>query len=91
MYTYKTQGTCSKQIFLDIEDGVIRGCAFERGCDGNAQGISKLVRGRRVEEVIDLLKGIQCQNGTSCPDQLALALEKWKEGSLQKAQADRGP
>lgn len=78
MYTYKTRGTCSTAIHLDIQDDVIRSCTFDRGCGGNTQGVGRLVTGMRVEDVIKQLKGIECQNGTSCPDQLAAALEAWQ-------------
>ena len=78
MYTYKTKGTCSSAIHLDIQNGAIAHCAFERGCNGNAQGLSRLLIGMKVEDAIAKLKGIQCQNGTSCPDQLAKALELWQ-------------
>jgi len=79
MYNYKTKGTCSKFIAIDVQDGVINSVQFEAGCGGNTEGISKLVTGRKVDEVIGLLEGINCQNGTSCPDQLAKALRKIKE------------
>ena len=76
MKHYQTNGTCSTGIEYEVENGVITACRFIGGCTGNTQGVAKLVIGRKVEEVIDLLKGIQCNNGTSCPDQLARALEK---------------
>lgn len=85
MFTYKTNGTCSTQIVLEIENDIIRTCRFERGCSGNTQGVSKLVIGKKVDEVIALLKGIQCQNGTSCPDQLAKALEAWSASAKESA------
>lgn len=72
---HKTRGTCSRGIELEIKDGMVTHCAFDGGCKGNTQAVARLVIGRPVEEVIHLLKGIQCQNGTSCPDQLAQALE----------------
>ena len=75
MQTYKTHGTCSRSILFDVNDGVVTACQIQGGCTGNAQGISKLVVGRKAKDVVSLLKGIQCQNGTSCPDQLARALE----------------
>jgi uncharacterized protein (TIGR03905 family) len=75
MTTYKTTGTCSRAINYEIENGVVTKCEFEGGCPGNTKGVAKLVIGRKVEEVIALLKGIPCRNGTSCPDQLARALE----------------
>ncbi len=78
MYTYKTKGTCSSRIDLDIEDGIIKSCQFHNGCSGNAEGVSKLIVGRRVDEIEVLLAGIQCRNGTSCPDQLSRALAAYK-------------
>ena len=75
MKTYRTQGTCSTAIQYEVQDGVLTACRFVGGCPGNTQGIAKLAVGRKVEDVIALLKGIPCRNGTSCPDQLARALE----------------
>lgn len=77
MYTYKTQGTCSREITFDVKDGKVSNVKFVAGCNGNLQGIGHLVEGMPVEEVIKKLKGISC-NGrpTSCPDQLATALEQ---------------
>ena len=74
MFTYKTQGTCSRAITIDAQDGVIRSVVFDGGCRGNTQGVARLVAGMKVEEAISRLKGIQCQGDTSCPDQLARAL-----------------
>ena len=76
MATYKTSGTCSMAINYEVENGVLTKCEFVGGCPGNTQGVAKLAVGRKVEDVISLLKGIQCRNGTSCPDQLARALEQ---------------
>lgn len=74
---YKTQGTCSRGIVVEIEDDVITSCKFNGGCAGNTQGVSALVRGMKVDDAIKKLKGIKCGfKSTSCPDQLALALEK---------------
>ncbi len=73
-FTFATTGVCSTSIDLEIEDGIIRHCAFENGCEGNLQGISSLVKGRRAEEVIPLLENITCNGHTSCPAQLAQAL-----------------
>ncbi len=74
-YTFQPRGVCSRQILLDIEDGVIQSCRFIGGCSGNTQGICKLVQGMEVEEVIERLEGLDCNGrGTSCPDQLAKAL-----------------
>ena len=73
---YRTSGTCAAAIEIDIEDGVINGVNFVGGCDGNLKGISSLVKNMRAEEAITRLKGITCgRKSTSCPDQLALALE----------------
>ncbi len=72
-------GTCSRQIDVEVEDGVILNVAFTGGCHGNTQGISALTRGMKVDEVIARMEGINCRNkGTSCPDQLAQALKKTK-------------
>ncbi|MCI5660736.1 MAG: TIGR03905 family TSCPD domain-containing protein [Clostridia bacterium] len=79
MFQYKTHGTCSQQILIDVnDDDVIENVQFIGGCTGNTQGVSKLVKGMKVDEVIARLKGIQCRAGTSCPDQLAQALEQMK-------------
>lgn len=75
MKTYKTQMTCAQAIQYEVQDGVLTACRFLGGCPGNTQGVARLAVGRPVNEVIKLLKGIQCRGGTSCPDQLARALE----------------
>ena len=73
---YRTQGTCSSNIELEVVDGIIRQVTFWGGCNGNLQGISSLVKGMTAEEAISRLKGIRCGfKSTSCPDQLAQALE----------------
>ena len=75
--TYKTKGTCSSQIDFDIIDGKITNVKFFGGCNGNLQGISSLVEGIAPEDAISKLKGIKCGfKNTSCPDQLACALEQ---------------
>ena len=74
-YTYHTSGTCSTQIDLELDNGLIRSVAFTGGCNGNLQGISRLVAGMPAEEAISKLEGIQCGwKPTSCPDQLSKAL-----------------
>jgi uncharacterized protein (TIGR03905 family) len=74
--TYKTSGTCSTAIDIQLDGDVIRSVAFTGGCNGNLQGISRLVEGMKVEDAITRLKGIRCGfKNTSCPDQLARALE----------------
>ncbi len=76
-YTYTPHGVCSRKIDIELEDGVVKSIAFLGGCNGNLQGVSALCQGRRVEEVIPLLRGINCGGkGTSCPDQLSRALEE---------------
>lgn len=76
-YEYKTKGTCSQRILFEIEDGKVRNVQFIGGCNGNLQGISKLVDGRDVHEVIEKIEGIHCgMKPTSCPDQLAKALKE---------------
>ena len=73
---YRTKGTCSRQIDLTIEEGIITDVKFYGGCNGNLQGISRLVIGQRAEGVAKTLKGVDCGGkGTSCPDQLAKAIE----------------
>jgi uncharacterized protein (TIGR03905 family) len=80
MQTYKTSGTCSRQIDFDVENGIVKSVKFLGGCSGNLQGISKLVVGRPVDEIITLLQGVKCGfKNTSCPAQLALALKEYKE------------
>ena len=77
---YKTHGTCSRLIKVEVEDGIITDCAFVGGCAGNTQGVAALVKGMRAEDAISKIKGLKCGfKGTSCPDQLALALEKLSE------------
>lgn len=74
---YKTTGTCSTMIDVELKDGVIDSVKFTGGCNGNLQGISALVKGMKPEEAISRLKGIRCGfKPTSCPDQLAHALEE---------------
>ena len=73
---YQTNGTCSTSIDIDVADGIIKSVSFTGGCNGNLKGISSLVQGMKVEDAISKLKGIKCGfKSTSCPDQLARALE----------------
>ena len=75
-YSYKTSGVCSSKIDIEIEDGIVKSVVFTNGCNGNTQGVSALAVGMKVEDVISRLKGIKCgYKNTSCPDQLATALE----------------
>lgn len=76
---YQTQGTCSKLIELEVENDIIQSVSFIGGCNGNLQGISSLVTGMKVDEVVSKLEGIRCgYKNTSCPDQLAQALKRLK-------------
>ena len=76
-YEYVTKGTCAQKIFLEIDNDKIKNIIFYGGCSGNLKGICSIVKGMNIYEVIDKLKGIKCGNkSTSCPDQLATALEE---------------
>ena len=75
-FTYRTNGVCSRNIHIEIEDSIVKSVRFEGGCNGNTKGISSLVEGMEVEDVIKRLEGIKCGfKSTSCPDQLANALK----------------
>lgn len=74
--SYKTRGTCSARIDIELDGDTVSKVSFVGGCNGNTQGISKLVEGMKVDDVISRLEGINCNGkGTSCPDQLAKALK----------------
>ena len=76
---YVTHGTCSTAIDVEVKDGIIESVKFTGGCNGNTQGVSALVKGMSVDEAISRLKGIKCgMRPTSCPDQLARALEQMR-------------
>lgn len=80
---YTTKGTCSRLIHFDLEDGKVKNVQFIGGCNGNLKGIGSLVEGMPAEEVISRLKGTTCgMKNTSCPDQLAKALEEALNGTL---------
>ena len=80
MFEVRPSGVCSRMITFDVADNKLKGVPFFGGCPGNATGISQLVEGRDVDEIISLLDGITCgRKPTSCPDQLARALKAWKE------------
>ena len=80
MQTYMTRGTCSRQILFDVtEDNKVKNVKFIGGCSGNLQAMARLVDGKDIDEVISTLKGIKCRSNTSCGDQLAIALERYKE------------
>ncbi len=79
MYEFKTKGTCSSRILFDLVDGKVRNLQFIGGCNGNLKGIGALVEGMDVDEVISRVQGITCgMKSTSCPDQLAKALQEAK-------------
>lgn len=76
-YSFKTKGTCSREIHFEVEDGIVKNVEFIGGCNGNLKGIGSLVEGMEVEDVIERLEGITCGfKPTSCPDQLAKALKE---------------
>ncbi len=75
-FTYTPTGVCSRQILFEVENDIVKSVSYVGGCNGNLKGIGALVEGMRVEDVISRLKGVDCGGkGTSCPDQLARALE----------------
>jgi uncharacterized protein (TIGR03905 family) len=77
--SYTTKGVCSRQINIDIENGIVKKVTFNGGCSGNTQGVAALVAGMSVDEAIARLSGICCgMKNTSCPDQLATALKEYK-------------
>ena len=80
MFVYYTSGTCSRQIIFDVDsENNIHGVKFIGGCSGNLQGVGKLVEGRNINELENLLSGIKCKNNTSCPDQLSKAIAAYKK------------
>ena len=87
MNTYMTKGTCSRQIIFDVTpENKLTGVKFIGGCSGNLQAIARLVDGKDIDDVISVLKGIKCRGNTSCGDQLATALEKYK---IKKANGEK--
>ena len=77
--TFQTSGVCSRYITVTVEDGIVKNVQFMGGCSGNTQGVSALIRGMKVDDAIGRLRGIDCGGrGTSCPDQLSLALEQFR-------------
>lgn len=75
MFVYKTKGTCSKSIEVELDGDIVKHVKFNGGCNGNTQGVAKLVEGKTVDEVSNALSGIRCGfKSTSCPDQLAKAV-----------------
>ena len=83
---YKTKGTCSQLISFDLDGDVVRNVSFVGGCNGNLQGVSRLVEGCTVNDIVSRLAGIKCGfKPTSCPDQLARAIQQGYEASLKNA------
>lgn len=80
VYQYEPKGVCSMQMNIEVEENIIKSVQIIGGCAGNTKGVSVLVEGMNIDEAIKRLRGIDCRGrGTSCPDQLAIALEKIKE------------
>lgn len=79
MFTYQNHGTCSKEIELEIRDGVITHCKFIGGCRGNTEGLARMVIGQKAEEVATRLEGVLCRGNTSCPDQLSKAIRAYHD------------
>lgn len=78
-YKFTPQGVCSMEMIFDIENNIIKSLKIIGGCPGNTVGVSRLVAGRSIDEVIEMLEGINCGGrGTSCPDQVAIALKEYK-------------
>ena len=79
-YVYYPKGVCSIKMVFNIDGDIIKNLKIIGGCPGNTVGVSKLIEGKSIDEVINLLKGIPCGNkGTSCPDQISIALKEYKE------------
>ena len=79
-YIYTPQGVCSMQMIFEIDNGIVKDLQIIWGCPGNTVGVSTLVKGKNIDEIIQMLKGIPCgSKGTSCPDQIAKALQEYKE------------
>ena len=80
MFTYSTNGTCSRQIEFEVdEEDKLHNLKFIGGCNGNLQGVSRLCEGKDIDEIESLLSGVICRNGTSCPDQLSKAIAAYKK------------
>ena len=78
-YRYKTEGVCSTEIIIDIDNDIIKNIEIINGCNGNLKGIASLLKGMNINDVIAKLKGIKCgYKDTSCPDQISKAIEEYK-------------
>lgn len=81
IYEYTPKGVCSMKMIFEIEGNIVKSLKIIGGCPGNTIGVSKLIENKNIDEIIQMLKGIPCgAKGTSCPDQVALALEQYKKG-----------
>lgn len=87
MATYRTKGSCSREIYYKVENNKLKELKFIGGCAGNLQAISKLLIGQDIDYIIKNLDGIRCRNNTSCPDQLAAALIEYKETIKRQTEA----
>lgn len=83
MIEYTTHGTCSRKIRIEVDGDTVTHVEFVGGCTGNTQGVARLAEGMKIDDVIARCKGIQCRGGTSCPDQLARALEEIRAGQAR--------
>ena len=80
IFSYTPDGVCSSEMIFEIDGDIVKKLEIVGGCPGNTVGVSKLIENRNVDDIIELLKGIPCRNkGTSCPDQVAKALEEYKK------------
>ena len=85
MFTYAPKGTCSRQILFNVdEENKLRSVRFIGGCSGNLQGIARLVEGKSIDEVEELLRGVKCKGQTSCPDQLSKAITDYKKKKAEE-------
>ena len=81
-YRYKPTGVCSREMIFNIENGIVTDLKVIGGCDGNLKGLVSLIKGMPIDKVKEKLKGIQCgMKGTSCPDQIAKALESYSKAN----------
>lgn len=84
-FEYIPKGVCSMKMIFEIDKDIIKTLEIIGGCPGNTAGVALLVRGRKIDEIINMLKGIPCRaKGTSCPDQVSVALEEYKNKYLQE-------
>ena len=80
MFTYSTNGTCSRQIVFEVDkENKLHNLKFIGGCNGNLQGVARLCEGKNIDEIESVLSGVICRNGTSCPDQLSKAIAAYKK------------